>query len=291
LPGNLQRNSDASFAFYPGKFKSMEKTLPFSLIIILISFSATAQQQTKKGRWFIMHSFGGLMHETEKSKEYNGAGTLVNTAEITEFGFRSNFSGPSYGNLQVIDTRYESNAQNFDLNQFGITLQPVAGIFINDNFLLGASLYINVDNSKRSDENNNNTVSKVRSNGLGLGPLVRYYFGGTEKRKFFAGVESRYSFQKYRGTSTSVNGADTYLQQQESDNNTLRATPHIGYAWFMGKRWSFELHLDYHYEKITRDSRLSSAVNGVQQTGYPQQSTQKITITRPGFYAGIGFSI
>lgn len=238
-----------------------------------------------------MHSFGGLMHETEKSREYDGAGTLLNTAEITEFGFRSNFTGPDYGSLKVIDIRYESNIQSFDLNQFGFTLQPVAGIFINDNFLLGASLYINVDNSKRSEENTNSTVLKTRSNGLGLGPLARYYFGGAEKRKLFAGVESRYSFQKYRGTSTSVNGANTAIQQQETDNNTLRVTPHIGYAWFLGKRWSFELHLDYHYEKITRDSRLSFAVNGVQQTGYPQLSNQKITITRPGLYAGIGFSI
>ncbi|HEX2628593.1 MAG TPA: hypothetical protein VHM26_06275 [Chitinophagaceae bacterium] len=269
----------------------MKKTLSLTVSILLITCYAIAQQQTKKGRWLVMHSFGGFEYETEKTKTYNGAGTLTDVTTIKDVGFKSTFAGPNYGQLTVNGIRYESNNDKFNINRFAITLQPVAGIFIKDNFLLGASVLISVDNGKRTEKDGTDEYSTTRLNSLGLGPIARYYFGTTDKRGFFAGVESRYSFQKYRGKGVRVSGGTTAITLQDADINTLMATPHIGYAKFLGKRWSFELRLNYHYERMTRDNRLSFAIDGVQQTGYPQLNKQKTTTTRPSLYAGVGFSI
>jgi hypothetical protein len=259
-----------------------------AIVGLLLVQTTIAQQQTKKGRWFIMHSVGGFEHRTEKNKQFNGAGVLQSEDKLTNFGFKSAFTGPNYGNLIVDNLNYVTPMDEVDINRFAILLTPTAGIFLNDNFLLGASLLINYDHSRREDNdsrNKNNTV------GLGLGPLVRYYFGGMEKARFFTGLESRYSFSNTTDKTNGVTGANTYQQEYDFDTKTLIATPHAGYAWFAGKRWSFELHLDYRYEKTRRTTTVTYLVNGVLQTGYPQVTKTEMTVNRISLNAGVGFSI
>lgn len=171
-----------------------------------------------------------------------------------------------------------------------ITLQPVGGIFINDNLLLGASVFINIESAKQ-ERSDINAEGKTKTRAVGIGPLVRYYFGGTEKARFFAGLESRYTFTNYDDVAITTNAVNTARQAFDVDWRTLMVNPHVGYAWFAGKRWSFELCADYSYESEKRDNIFSYQVNGVMQTGYPQLSNQDRKTSRISLNAGIGLSI
>ena len=267
----------------------MKKTLSLTVSILLILCCATAQQQIMKGRWFISHSIGGFAYTSDHTKIYNGAGVLEDDIKDTRYGFFTSFSGPDYGDIEVSRRNYESNTVDTRINRFNIVLEPVAGKFINDNLLLGASIYINIDNSKQ-ERKDADVDGKSKKRAIGIGPLVRYYFAGTDKARFFAGLESRYTFTNYDDENLTTTGANTTRQAFDVDWRTLMVNPHAGYAWFVGKHWSIELRADYRYETEDRDQTLAYQVNGVMQTGYPQITRHDRKINRISLNAGIRFS-
>ncbi len=73
----------------------MKKTLSLTVSILLITCYAIAQQQTKKGRWLVMHSFGGFEYETEKKPKHimapviNGCNKRSKMLDIQEYVCRS----------------------------------------------------------------------------------------------------------------------------------------------------------------------------------------------------------
>lgn len=269
--------------------RSVIPSLLLFVTSIVFQSSLTAQQQTKKGRWFIKHNAGSLEYISNEYKLFDGAGVLVTQQKERGLRFSSSFSGPDYGDLGYYNTSYdEPGAPKNRSRGFRISIAPVAGFFIRDNFLVGASVRINVNRNRFTSDNSD---QHINTTSLGMGPFVRYYFRGTEKARFFGGLESRYTFTKDRVPSIRAVGADRYRSDNDTDEMELFLEPHLGYAWLAGKRWSFELQTAYRYQSTKSDNTFKSTKNGTMQPGYPVLSETKQRSTAISVSAGIGFSI
>ncbi|HEX2628594.1 MAG TPA: outer membrane beta-barrel protein [Chitinophagaceae bacterium] len=264
-------------------------TLLLLFISIVFQSPMAAQQQTKKGRWFIKHNAGSLEYISSDYRIFDGAGVLANQQKEHGLNFRTSFSATDYGDVYYYNTTYETPGVPSTKNRgFRITLEPVGGIFIKDNLLVGASLRIGMSRYRFLYDK---TDQRIRSTTLGLGPFVRYYFRGTEKARFFGGLESRYTFSKDRNPTTTISGGDRYESNDNTDETEFMVQPHVGYAWFVGKRWSFELQSYYQYRRRHSDNIRRSSKNGMMQAGYPVISEEKFKAMAIGLSAGIGFSI
>lgn len=257
--------------------------------LLLFQSALIAQRQIKKGRWFIKHNAGTVEYLSSEQKLFDDAGVLTLHQKEHGLNFYSSLSGPDYGDLSYNNITYEEPGTPSNKNRgFRISLVPVAGIFIRDNLLIGASVKINVNRIRFTTYN---TDQRIHSTSLGIGPFVRYYFRGTEKARFFGGLESRYIFTKDRVPTTRTMGADRYKSNNDTDETELLVEPHVGYAWFVGKRWSFELQAAYRYRTTKSDNIFNSIKNGTVQPGYPIISEQKQKSTAISLNVGVGFSI
>jgi len=259
------------------------------LISIVFQLPAIAQQQTKKGRWFIKHNAGSLDYISNEYKFLDDGGVVVAQQKERGLRFFSSFSGPDYGDLSFYSTSYDQpDAPKMKNRGFRFFIEPVAGVFIRDNVLVGASVKINVNRNRFTTDSSD---QRINTTSLGIGPFVRYYFRGTEKARFFAGLESRYAFTKDRVPNTRTVGADRYRSDNNTDETELFLEPHFGYAWFVGKRWSFELQAGYRYRNSKSENTVKATKNGTMRPGYPVLSETKQKSTAISFSAGVGFSI
>jgi hypothetical protein len=270
-------------------YRSAIPSFVLFLTVMLFQSPLQAQQQTKKGRWFIKHNAVGFQYKTDEQRVINSAGVLLSLQRQRELGFFTSFSGPDYGDLNADHTTFEEPGKpDAKYRNFNIVLEPVAGVFVQDNFLLGASVRIRAGYSKF---NVTSTQQRFRNVSLGLGPFVRYYFGGTDKARFFGGLESRYTFSRDVSVSNSTSGADKFRSDSRNNDTEIILSPHTGYAWFAGKRWSFELQVGYRYRSNTSEEIYTLNKNGTTQPGYPTRREIHSKSSGVILSAGIGLSI
>jgi hypothetical protein len=275
-----------------GTFMSLMKINVIIAVLFLIPILLPAQQQTKKGRWFIGHTIGGPAYETTNYKTYNNSGALAGHTKVSGFFFNLSFTGPNWGSMAANSYQQEDimTGDEVDNKAMSITLQPTAGFFVRDNLVIGASVLLS-GSSSRSEYTQNNTTARANSFGVGIGPLVRYYIGDRTKSKPFVGLESRYAIYSFKQKQNSSQAATTYRNERDQDNKNLMVVPQLGYAWFPGKRWVLELELKYEYNRMKSEATEQSFTNNVMNMGYPRKSSSTNTQHSIGVSAGVAFTL
>lgn len=275
-----------------GTFMPLMKAGVLLVILFSISIWVPAQQQVKKGRWFIGHTIGGPAYETTDYKTYNNAGALTGHTRISGVFFNLSFTAPNWGGISGNGYQQEDvlTGEEIDTKGFSINIQPTAGYFVQDNLMIGASIRISTSGS-RTDYTTDNATARANSFGAGIGPLVRYYFGHKTKSKPFVGLESEVFFFSAKQKTSSTIATTTYRNERDQDNKQWKAIPMVGYAWFPGKRWILELQLQYEYNNQKINTTESQFTNNVMNMGYPRKSSAKQTRQSIGVTAGVAFTL
>ncbi len=123
-------------------------------------------------------------------------------------------------------------------NSSQFTFNPTAGMFVINNFALGGTL--NFDFSK---------FGNTKSNGFGIGPFARYYFGTASTRPF---VVTEYNYETINTKNSSSNS-----EIKTSGGNFLFG---LGFAAFVNQNIAIEGVSGYSYSKF-KDSEGSSGFN------------------------------
>lgn len=113
-------------------------------------------------------------------------------------------------------------------NNSQFTFNPTAGMFVANNFALGASL--NFDYSKFGD---------TKSNGFGIGPFARYYFGVAATRPF---VVTEYNYETLNTTNS--------ISNTEIKTNGSNFLFGLGFAAFVNRSIAIEGISGYSYSKF-----------------------------------------
>jgi hypothetical protein len=274
-----------------GTFMPLMKTYVIITALFFIPILLPAQQQVKKGRWFIGHSIGGPAYETTSYKTYD-KGALVGHTKLSGLFFNLSFTAPNWGGIAANSYQQDNimTGDEMDSKGMSIILQPTAGFFVQDNLVIGASILLSASSS-RSEYTNNDGSSQASSFGAGIGPLIRYYIGDRTKSKPFVGLESRFTLYSFKQKANNSQMATVYRSERDQDNKNLMVLPQLGYAWFPGKRWALELRLEYKYIHTKVESVERSFTNNVMNMDYPRRSSSTETRYGVGVTAGVAFTL
>lgn len=147
------------------------------------------------------------------------------------FSMTSSDSRTTYSNTPTV--------YNSDGSSFSVSVNPNVAWFIQDNLAIGGSFSMSYYSSKSNSSNTSSTTtseSKSTQPSFYIGPLARYYFGGSEKGMPFAQVNYQYGI--YGGmskSSTSTGASSETTTKPKGDWNAgftfgyeHFATPNIG---------------------------------------------------------------
>ncbi len=124
-------------------------------------------------------------------------------------------------------------------NSLNISLSPQAGYFVFDNLAVGMTLPFSLIIDKAEvTVDGQITSSKKRTNTVGLGPFVRYYFGQSAIRPF---VEAG---ANYRITSAKTK---TAAIETSSNESSYSLSGSAGLAYFISSNVGLETKLGYTY--------------------------------------------
>jgi hypothetical protein len=149
------------------------------LVVILCVVSISAMAQTKKGDKLVGVSFGSISYTNSDSKT-------------------------SYSNTPTI---YESEG-----NSFSISVNPNVAWFVQDNLAIGGGVSISFYTSKSNSSNTSSTTtseSKSTQPSFYIGPLARYYFGGSPKGMPYAQVNFQIGISGGKSESSTSTGASS----------------------------------------------------------------------------------
>ncbi|HEX2629089.1 MAG TPA: hypothetical protein VHM26_08760 [Chitinophagaceae bacterium] len=235
-------------------------------LLVLIGTSSYGQYQTKKGRWMITHTLlsGGPHWYGEKDYE---DGVLESSIKGRDFLVYSSFSGPDWGG---IDFEYEKRptpkpAYRKSTGLY-FSVEPQVGYFIKDNLMVGAAFIAGFDISKTKEDP---YVNKSNAWYIGAGPIARYYLGNQKKYRPFVGFESRAYIETGKGKRKDI--ANNKLEEQETVEKGfgLRVKPYAGYAMFLGKHWTADVHVGFEYVKDDYKTTFKQYTDKVLDPGYP----------------------
>lgn len=171
------------------------------LSVLMAAFVLTAAAQTKKGDKLVGVSFGSISYTNSDSKT-------------------------SYSNTPTV---YKS-----DGNSFSISVNPNVAWFVQDNLAIGGGVSISFYNSKSNSSNTSSTTtseSKYTQPSFYIGPLARYYFGGSEKGMPFAQVNVQYGISGGKSTSKTSTGSSSETTTKPKGDWNAGAT--FGYEHFV----------------------------------------------------------
>lgn len=191
------------------------KKLFFTLIAGVITFNAFAQ--TDKGDKLVGVSFGSLSYTNSDSKT-------------------------TYSNTPTV--------YNSDGNSFSVSINPNVAWFISDNLAIGGGLSISFYNSKSKSSNTSSTAtseSKYTEPSFYIGPLARYYFGGSAKGKPFGQVNFQIGIGGGKSESTTSTGASSETKTKpKGDWNAGLA---FGYEHFVTSNVGLFASVGFNYGK------------------------------------------
>jgi hypothetical protein len=205
------------------------------MALCLISMT-TVFSQTKKGDKLVGVGFGSISYTNSDSKT-------------------------SYSNTPTV--------YNSDGNSFSISVNPNFAWFINDNFALGGSFSIGFYNSKSNSSNTGSTTtteSKYTQPSIYIGPMARYYFGGSAKGMPF--VQANVQFGIYGGKSESKTSSGSSSETKTKPKGDWNAGLTFGYEHFITPSVGFYGSLGFNYGK----SKTSYEYRPSTGTGYDYTS-------------------
>lgn len=149
------------------------------LVVILCVVSFTAMAQTKKGDKIVGVSFGSISYTNSDSKT-------------------------SYSNTPTV--------YNSDGNSFSISVNPNVAWFVQDNLAIGGGVSISFYTSKSNSSNTSSSTtseSKSTQPSFYIGPLARYYFGGSPKGQPYGQVNLQFGISGGKSESKTSTGASS----------------------------------------------------------------------------------
>lgn len=160
-----------------------------------------AFSQTKKGDKLVGVSFGSISYTNSDSKT-------------------------SYSNTPTV--------YNSDGNSFSISVNPNVAWFVSDNLAIGGGVSVSFYTSKSNSSNTGSTTtskSKYNQPSFYIGPLARYYFGGSPKGMPFAQVNLQYGISG--GTSKSEVSTGSTSETKTKPKGDWNAGAAFGYEHFV----------------------------------------------------------
>lgn len=211
----------------------MKKLLLLSGISIL---SLATIAQTKKGDKLVGVSFGSISYTNSDSKT-------------------------TYSNTPTI--------YNSDGNSFSISVNPNVAWFVKDNLAIGGGVSVSFYTSKSNSSNTSSTTtseSKSTQPSFYIGPLARYYFGGSPKGMPFAQLNLQYGISGGKSESKTSTGASSETTTKpKGDWNAGLA---FGYEHFVSRNVGLFASVGFNYGKSKTEYQYRPSTG----TGYDYTS-------------------
>ncbi len=204
------------------------KKLIFMLIAGLAAFNAIAQ--TKKGDKMVGVGIGSISYTNSDSKT-------------------------TYSNTPTI--------YNSDGSSFSISVNPNVAWFVQDNLAIGGGVSVSFYSSKsKSSNTSSSTTSESKSTqpSFYIGPLARYYFGGSAKGQPFAQVNFQYGI--YGGKSESKTSTGASSETKTKPKGDWNAGVAFGYEHFITPNVGFFGSIGFNYGKSKTEYEYRPSAGG-----------------------------
>lgn len=166
-----------------------------------ITLFSLANAQTKKGDKLVGVSFGSISYTNSDSKT-------------------------TYSNTPTV--------YNSDGSSFSISVNPNVAWFVQDNLAVGGGVSVSFYNSKSNSSNTGSSTtseSKYNQPSIYIGPLARYYFGGSPKGMPFA--QANFQIGISGGTSESKTSTGASSETTTKPKGDWNAGVTFGYEHFV----------------------------------------------------------
>lgn len=176
-----------------------------------------------------------VLSQTSKGDKMVGVG-------IGSVSYTNSDSKTSYSNTPTV---YKS-----DGSSFSISLNPNVAWFIQDNLAVGGGVSVSFYSSKSTSSNtgsSSTSESKSTQPSFYIGPLARYYFGGSSKGMPFAQVNAQYGI--YGGKSESKTSGGSSSETTTKPKGDWNAGLTFGYEHFVTPNIGFYGSLGFNYGK------------------------------------------
>lgn len=208
----------------------------FIIVLLCMAFAFNAISQTQKGTKLVGVGFGSISYTNSDSKT-------------------------SYSNTPTI--------YNSDGNSFSISVNPNVAWFIQDRLAVGGGVSVSFYSSKSNSSNTSSSTtseSKSTQPSFYIGPLARYYFGGSSKGMPF--VQANVQFGIYGGKSESKTSTGSSSETTTKPKGDWNAGATFGYEHFVSQYIGLYGSIGFNYgkSKTTYEYRPSTG------TGYDYTS-------------------
>jgi Outer membrane protein beta-barrel domain len=177
--------------------------------------------------------------QTNKGDKMVGVG-------LGAFSYTNSDSKTTYSNTPTV--------YNSDGSSFSISINPNVAWFVQDNLAIGGGVSVSFYTSKSKSSNTGSTTtseSKSTSPAVYIGPLARYYFGGSPKGMPFAQANFQIGFSGGKSESeTSLGSSSETKTKPKSDWNAGLA---IGYEHFITPNVGLYASVGFNYGKSKYD--------------------------------------
>ena len=193
-----------------------------------------------------------------------GLGCTLATAAMAQTEKGARFIGANLGDLS-----YSRGKQNYGNSRFSVSLFPSVGVFVANNFLLGANLELGYSSIKPGNSSGDYSTRILQ---YGVSPFVRYYLPSTSVHRFFGQVSAGVLGQ----TAWYPNYYDG--ERQSSTNFASRYGVAVGYNYFLTPGAALEVVAGYGHN--TNRNAFSAGALSV-QAGFSIFLPSKATATAP----------
>ncbi|MBD2713721.1 DUF3575 domain-containing protein [Microvirga sp. STR05] len=193
-----------------------------------------------------------------------GLGCALATGATAQTEKGARFIGANLGDLS-----YSRGKQNYGNSRFSVSLFPSVGVFVANNFLLGANLELGYSSIKSGNSSGDYSTRVLQ---YGVSPFVRYYLPSTSAHRFFGQVGAGVLGQ----TAWYPNYYDG--ERQSSTNFASRYGVAVGYNYFLTPGAALEVVAGYGHNS-NRNAFSSGALNV--QAGFSIFLPSRVATTAP----------
>ena len=187
------------------------------LLFVCVCSMLFAFSQTKKGDKMVGVGFGSISYTNSDSKT-------------------------TYSNTPTV--------YNSDGSSFSISVNPNVAWFVKDNLAIGGGISVSFYSSKSNSSNTGSTTtteSKSTQPSIYIGPLARYYFGGSPKGMPFAQLNVQYGI--YGGKSESKTSTGASSETTTKPKGDWNAGLSFGYEHFVTPNVGLYASIGFNYGK------------------------------------------
>lgn len=181
---------------------------------------------------------------TIASSSQTQKGTKLVGVSIGSLSYTNSESKTSYSNTPTV--------YNSDGSSFSISINPNVAWFIQDNLAIGGGISTSFYTAKSESSNTSSTTtseSKSTQPAFYIGPLARYYFGGSAKGMPFAQANFQYGIAGGKSESETSSGASSETTTKpKGDWNAGLA---LGYEHFVNQNIGLFGSIGFNYGKST----------------------------------------